>query len=282
MAGNGALPHNGGDRRADDGAGTPASLMDRLSKAFLKPPKPKPASGTAVPPEHVKPEVELTEAEKSARIRQVDPLERKMGYLGAALVAIVALLAFLPYVNNPNKTVSQTSDLLKGSCKSYGPSFKDTVVSGVHKCVGEVVYSRGHWVIEMLIVLFFAVGLFVATRVGRRSAVAFAALFAGLAVEGTTGSIIGIIFVFGGGWLLMRAWRVQRYGTTNAKEVRAIATERAKERRGAKSGPAAGGRWGRRAAAGSGASSASARRAPSPNKRYTPKTPRKRPPPPAD
>ena len=94
-------------------------------------------------------------------------------------------------------------------------------------------------------------------------------------------------FIFAGGWLVVRAWRVQRYGSPNASAAARRATD--KDRRsartadkGARADPASGG--GRR---GKGKTAEvvapSGRPRPDANKRYTPKAPpRKRPPPPAD
>ena len=76
----------------------------------------------------------------------------------------------------------------------------------------EVVYDRAHWEFELAVLITFALAIFITVRVGRRSAVGFTALMAGLAFEAEVG-ILGVPFIFGGGWLLLRAWRVQRYGS---------------------------------------------------------------------
>ncbi len=228
----------------------------------------RPATGPGPGAEVVRPVVEPHGSDRAAMIRQVDARERKMGYLGSALAAILALLAFVPYVSDPSKPISQTVSRIGKSCPA---GFR--YVASSRNCVGNVVYSRGHWVLELVIVLFFAVALAVATRIGRRSAVAFAALFAGLAIEATTGSIIGILFVFGGGWLLMRAWRVQRYGSPDARAARAAAAERSGGRgaRGTSGDGSArrGGLFGRRSTQQEVA--AAARKPPAANKRYTPR-----------
>jgi len=272
----------------DAASGSPRGWWGRISMAFLRlltpgtPAAPlrasaaargsaggsgRPATGPGASADVVRPDVEAVGSDRAAMIRQVDARERKMGYLGSALAAILALLAFAPYVSDPSKPISQTVSRIGKSCPAH---FR--YVASSHTCVGNVVYPRGHWVLELIIVLFFAVALAFATRIGRRSAVAFAALFAGLAIEATTGSIIGILFVFGGGWLLMRAWRVQRYGSPDARAARAAAAERSGSR-GARDAPGDAsprrGLFGRRSTHQEAATAA--RKPPAANKRYTPR-----------
>jgi hypothetical protein len=223
------------------------SFSQRLSSSFFKPAKAKRQV-------EAKPESEMTEKEKAAAIRQIDPLETKIGYLAAALVAIIGLIAFLPYVDDPHKSITQS---LKRAGKTCPSGFKATIVKGVHDCTGPVVYSRSHWLVEMLVLLFFAAFIFAAVRIGRRSALAFATLLAGLAVEGTTGSIIGLAFVGAGGWMILRAWRVQRYGSTSAKNAATTAGSRpVRKKRGASTD-----------------TSSNTPAPPQANKRYTPKAP---------
>jgi len=184
-------------------------MWDRASASLFRPPKPKAETAD---------EREPTEQEKAAAVRQVDPLERKVGYLGAALIAIVGILAFVPFIDNPNKPVVHTEKRVGNSCPQF---YTKIVVKGVNDCTANLVYSRGHWVLYLMVVVFFAVFVAVAVKIGRRSVVAFALLMSGLAVEALTGSILGILFVGAGGWLVMRAFRVQRYGSPNAKDVAA-------------------------------------------------------------
>ncbi len=226
--------------------GSAGTWSQRLSASFFKPAKPKRNAP-------VKPENEMTEKEKAAAIRQIDPLETKIGYLAAALAAIIGLIAFLPYVDDPHKSITQS---LKRAGKTCPSGFKATIVKGVHDCTGPVVYSRSHWLIEMLVVLFFAAFIFVAVRIGRRSALAFATLIAGLAIEGTTGSIIGLAFVVAGGWMILRAWRVQKYGSPTAKNAAKGAAARPPRKK-----------------RGESADTSSTPAPPQANKRYTPKAP---------
>jgi hypothetical protein len=73
----------------------------------------------------------------------------------------------------------------------------------------------------------------------------------------------GFAFIFLGGWLMLRAWRINKYGTTNAK---AIAREAAARPRGRQRKEAA-------RTASATATTPGARKPPAASKRYTPKAP---------
>jgi len=81
------------------------------------------------------------------------------------------------------------------------------------------------------------------------------------------GGVVVLIVGLGyGGWLLARSWRMQRYGTTDSKEVRELATERAEAKRAA-----------RRAGKGGGTDRVVPRSGVTASKRYTPRAkPRRR------
>jgi hypothetical protein len=154
--------------------------------------------GPAVPRQPV------SEGEKKQAIFNLDAKERKWGLVGAALAAVIALWQDLPYLFNPKTPVK----LPVG--KNHACTSGFTYHKAANAC--EAFYDRAHWGFELAVLLAFALAIFITVRIGRRSGVGFAALMAGLAFEAEVG-VLGIPFIFGGGWLLMRAWRVQRYGT---------------------------------------------------------------------
>jgi hypothetical protein len=140
--------------------------------------------------------------------------------------------------------------------------------------VANLVYSRGHWTIELIILLVFALGVLATTRIGRRAALAFATLMTGLAFMTEVTPILAFPFIFLGGWLLVRSWRVQRYGSPTAKGPTTGQRGQPRSRTaGAKGAPSQGRRRSGQAPTGPPKPSAS--------KRYTPKAPprRKVPPP---
>jgi hypothetical protein len=239
------------------------TVLGRLSQMFLNPPKPKKDASD----EDERP---LTEAEVKAKVIQLDPLERKIGYLGAGMALVIALLSQLPGALDPlHHPVSQ--NVTPGKNHSCGPGFKYENVAHVgFRCTGDVYYPASHWIGALVLMLVFALALLVTTRIGRRAPLGFAAVMTGLAYETQVG-LLGIPFLFAGGWLLIRAWRVQRHGSTKR--------------------PGIGSSNGARAANGS-SRAPSARSSkknekagpvkPAASKRYTPKAPTKKRPTPED
>lgn len=206
----------------------------------------------------------MTDAQIGRAISHLDPLEQKIGFAAGAIATLLALATTLPYVLHPNHTVRQTV----AATKTHGCSNRAfTYDKSAKDCVGNVLYSRDHWELLLLLMLAFAAGLLVAVRVRRRAATGFLALFTGFAYETLLSvfglEILGIPFIAVGGWLLIRAWRVQRYGSptatkanpTGESKVPAPRTER--QRRSTKV-------------------ATPERKPPAASKRYTPKAPRKK------
>ena len=76
--------------------------------------------------------------------------------------------------------------------------------------------------------------------------------------------LAGFAFILLGGWLMLRAWRLSKYGTTDTKVIRRVAATQPR------------GRQRKEAAARSTSKTAggpAARKAPTASKRYTPKAP---------
>ena len=111
---------------------------------------------------------------------------------------------------------------------------------------------------------------FVALWKRKRTLVAFDLFLLGFGFTLFVG-LVGFVFILLGGWLLLRAWRINKYGTTNSKAIASQAasvpadeTGRRPPRRRAKSTAKAPGRSG-------------TPKPPTANKRYTPKSaPRKK------
>src|SRR5271169_1109569 len=83
---------------------TPRTAWERLSATFLNPPKAK----SPKPSDDAPKGVPLKDSEIRRQITLIDPLERKVGYFGAALAAIIALIATVPYIISPNTPVNKT------------------------------------------------------------------------------------------------------------------------------------------------------------------------------
>jgi hypothetical protein len=222
----------------------------RLSTAFLTP-KPRTVRSPGDQPA-------LSDPAKRKAILGLDHREKRIGYIGAALGVAIALIATVPYVANPKTRVTIPTTAPKTCAKPF------VYQAAAKNCLGA--YPRSHWVDELVLLLALAVAIFITVRIGRRGPLGFVALMTGLAFEGEAGFLLGIPFIAGGGWLLIRAWRVQRYGSPTA--TRATTTADTAAPPGRSERPA-------RARA---KSKTPERSGPTASKRYTPKNPkRKRP-----
>jgi hypothetical protein len=99
----------------------------------------------------------------------------------------------------------------------------------------------------------------------KRTFVSFALFLIGFAFTLFIG-LIGFVFILVGGWLMLRAWRINRYGTTDAKAIRQEAASRPR-------GKGAAASTSKTATKGKASSQPGARKPPTASKRYTPKAP---------
>ncbi len=188
------------------------------------------------------PNATQSEAETRERIRTLDETERKWGWAAAALPLALSISdLFIKY-----KVAPITAKPDNGHCVS-GFRLVKSLCTQIHTTSA----LQSLWVTGVIFVL----GLVLLYGVWRskRSFAAFSSFLAGIA-SGT----LGLILVFFGGWLLVRAWRIQRYGAADGKTVRKVSMERAAERKAAKK-------------AGATETLPSGKVVPPPSKRYTPK-----------
>lgn len=164
----------------------------------------------------------------------LDPIELKWS-LGAFVLATVAGIAIAAYITAENKVTKAGKNTI-----AVAPDAK--LLGGA-------------------ILLLCVIG-FLALWKRKRTLVAFDLFLVGFAFTLFIG-LIGFAFILLGGWLMLRAWRLNKYGTTNAKAIakEAAARPRGRERKeAAKAGPRS-------------TSSPAARKPPTASKRYTPKSP---------
>jgi hypothetical protein len=166
---------------------------------------------------------DLSDDEVRERLRTLDPQERKWGFYAVAALAFYAAVAFVPHLfgNTPEVLVEP---LVKKHC----------LFTLVHKvCTRRVVYTPSDFLwpsavsISGLIPLL-AIGSVFAFGIWRskRTLTIFMALLTGF-----VGGLVGIALFVYSGWLVIRSFRLSRYGTTNAKEVRQASLDRAAARR---------------------------------------------------
>jgi hypothetical protein len=230
------------------------AAIGRMSPVFLRPPKPR------VDADSVVDGAAMSDDQKRRTILGLDATERKVGVIGSGLAVLIALLTTLPFVLNPKTAVNQSLAPVKGqTCANKAFTYD----KATNKCNGKVVYSLDHWVFILILLLAFALALYVTVRIGRRGPVGFTALMAGFAYETQVG-ILGLPFIAAGGWLLIRAWRVQKYGSPTATKMNPTGERRpppAKAERPTRAKKK---------------SKASAPAGPAPSKRYTPKAPQRK------
>ena len=244
----------------DSDVSSPRTAWQRLSQTFLRPPAPKAAAA----PESVD-FSRMTDDEKRARIVGIDPTERKLGFVAAAMGVVLAIYANVPYM------VSKTSvpTTVKPNGKTCGPVVGITdlrYVASSKSCDG--IYPSSHYILPLVVSLVLAAAVYVTVRIRRRSPLAFALVMNGLAF----GSLLVLVpFGVAGGWVMLRAWRTQKYGAPNAKSVLPGWTApppRGTTRRAKTTAP--------RGRKGKAAEAATTRKPAAANKRYTPKSPPKK------
>lgn len=217
-----------------------------FTETFFKPSKAK--SGE----ERKAPDRPMTDEEKRLWIRSLEPVERKWGYILSVYGALVALIVQLQYIVG-NPWVREKISTIHGHTK-YG--FVNQTASA-----------------EMLLGIGLALmaGAAVATYFKKRAPLAFLLMIGAFAST----SLLGLPMLILAGWLFMRSWRVQRYGSPDAKVAAKVAAD--KRARGERQGIMSSlfGRGGSTATATTSGTTVTAtavdRSAPEASKRYTPK-----------
>lgn len=239
--------------------GAPRTGWERLSQTFLRP------ASAPKPPQEQPDFSRMDDDEKRARIVAIDPTERKVGIVASVLAVALAIYANVPYM--VSKIAVPTTIKPKG--KACPADLK--YVASTKSCNG--VYPASHYVLPLVITLVLAVAIYVTVRIRRRSPLAFTLVMTGLAF----GNLIVLVpYGLAGAWVMLRAWRTQKYGSPTSRvplEGWVPPAPRGTTRRARSAGPSGG----RRRKGGTEPAKSTVRKPPSANKRYTPKTP---PPPP--
>ncbi len=208
-----------------DEASGPTSRALRVKDIFWPPPEPHDGEGPQIIPSEDRKEV----------MRSFDPQEVKVTF-GALALAIVAGIAIPAYILATDKVTK----------------------AGKHSIA---VAPDALWLGAVILVCSIGGLIFLWKR--KRTLVAFLLFLVGFGFTLFIG-LIGFVFILVGGWLMLRAWRINRYGTTNAKLIRQEAASRPRGKAAASS----------RAAGKARASTPpGARKPPTASKRYTPKAP---------
>lgn len=236
------------------GDGVPApNAVERFFQSF------RPPNADVEPPSEQVDLSMLTDDEKRARITRIDRNERKVGLVASVIALLLAIYANVPAMVEKT-VVSHPTAKPKGHVCKAGLTF----VASTNTCNGA--YPAGHYTFPLVVTVVLAIAIYVTVRIGRRAPLAFALLMTGLAF----GELPVLVpFVAAGGWVMLRAWRTQKYGAPSAKTGVSgwspppprgtVKRERAT-------------RGGTRSGAGT-KPSATGKKRPGANKRYTPKSP---------
>lgn len=244
------MARNGSGRGEPSDDSGPPTVWQRIAQALFRPQPPK------VPAEDID-FTRLSDDEKRAYIVQIDPAERKVGLIASALGIALALYANVPYMVS-KRAVPSTVKPTGHSC----PAGFHYVASS-NTC--NTVYPASHYVLPLIVSIVLALAIYVTIRIRRRAPLAFTMVMTGLAF----GSLFVLLpYGIGGAWIMLRAWRTQKYGSPSAKSpVNGWAAPSPRAPRGrAKPKPGAKGAKG---------GSDTSRKGPEANKRYTPKSPPK-------
>jgi hypothetical protein len=213
-------------------------LTERLSPMFLRPAKPR-----EVPPEE--PDRVLSPDERRAAMSGLNAVEVKWAKAGLILATGLGIVLTL-YLSSAHRTRTET--IIRHGKKVKG-----------------IVPISGTWLLLGAIVLVFCGLGFIALRRRKRSLVVFSFFVTGFSFT-LIFAPLGFALILLGGWLLLRAYRIQKFGTANAKMAAKEASARPPRRERKKAAVSTGT-----------ASKPAAYKPPSANKRYTPKAaPRKK------
>jgi hypothetical protein len=177
----------------------------------------------------------LPPSERRAAMNGLDRNERKWAFGGlVAETLFAAVLTSYLAIAHPNNTAI------------------------VHHKKTLVPISDSYILYGALILVISIAGL-IALQRNKRTLVSYALILSGFVLT-LFYPPVGFLFIVLGGWILWRAYRIQKYGTANAKQAARQAATRPP-------------RQSRKAAAAAAAAKPTGYKAPTANKRYTPKAP---------
>lgn len=214
----------------DSGSQKPQTWSSRLRGAFSGPALSR-GSEPATSPDEI-----LPQEERKAAMSTLDPLEHKLA-LWALILAAAAALAAAVYISSANKVTKAGKN--------------------------SIAVAPDAWLLAGIILLLCALGALALWK-RKRTFVTFDLFLIGFAFTLPFG-LIGFVFILLGGWFMLRAWRISRYGTTNSKLIAREAANRPRGRgRDRTQAPKTGSKT---------PATPGARKPPTANKRYTPKAP---------
>jgi hypothetical protein len=138
----------------------------------------------------------------------MDKLERGVGYFGGAIALILAAVTVPRILKNTKYDETAKYSKTKPHCPSGYEFLKHHALI----CTKAVLTHPSYWIPSFIATLTFGLFILWFSFQRKRAGVAFCAFLLGLMISAFDGLASGIIFYFLGGWLVIRALRLQRYG----------------------------------------------------------------------
>jgi hypothetical protein len=151
----------------------------------------------------------------------MDKVERSVSLFGVGIAIIVSLVPLYAWINKSPLTTTVKKVKGKACAATYKINRK-----GGDLCVHTLKNAQSHWAIQFLFVFVVALIILLFALRRKRAGVACFACFLGIGL-----GISGVVFVFLGAWLIVRAFRLQRYGEASWTGSNKVAREMAQARR---------------------------------------------------
>jgi hypothetical protein len=184
----------------------------------------------------------------------LDTLERGISLFASLIALVLALVTAIEWARNL-PTITTVRYVSGKSCPSSYPKHVGEFCEHVLRT------TRSEWEVKFFFILIVALCLLFFTLRRKRAGVACFAVFLGLGL----GLGSGLVFLFLGVWLIVRAYRLQKYGVAGMLSSNRVAKEMGDAKRQGRSS---------KVTAGSDSATSVAKPvAPAASKRYTPKKP---------
>jgi hypothetical protein len=150
----------------------------------------------------------------------LDPLERGISLFGAGIALVLALVTAIEWSRNL-PTITTQKHVKGKACPSAYPKLVNTLCEHIVKT------TRSEWEVKFFFILVVALCLLYFSLRRKRAGVACFAIFLGLGL----GLGAGAVFFFLGAWLIIRAYRLQKYGVAGMVASNQVAREMSLARR---------------------------------------------------
>jgi hypothetical protein len=186
----------------------------------------------------------------------LDKLERGVSF-GAAAIALIFTALSLPGILKATTVRHETA---KPATAAPFCQLPYKYLKGIKSCVHEVISHPSYWLPGFLTFLIIGLFIFFFAYRRKRAGVIVSCLILGFTMNPT--SSVGLPFMFAGGWLLIRAQRLNKYGDASFSGSSRKAKEISKARKEGRSAPTA--------------NAPTLKPTPEASKRYTPKQRKRR------